>query len=109
MKKLNLLGHKQTEQGFQLTYFYWVGHAHNIYLQYATDFGIIVGACFIGMCFWGIVALYKRRDKCRNEGGLLLILVPLLFGMLEYSWGSGAITIVILFTVWENAMLSKKM
>ncbi len=109
LKKLNLLGHKQTEQGFQLTYFYWVGHAHNIYLQYATDFGIIVGACFIGMCFWGIVALYKRRDKCRNEGGLLLILVPLLFGMLEYSWGSGAITIVILFTVWKNAMLSKKM
>lgn len=103
LKQLNLFGHKKNDQGFQLSPFYWVGHAHNIYLQYATDFGVITGVLFItiNICLIYIIDRYKK-DNMKAVGILLLCLVILLDGMLEYSWGSGAITIVLLFVGWKE-------
>lgn len=103
LKQLNLFGHKKNDQGFQLSPFYWVGHAHNIYLQYATDFGVITGVLFItiNICLIYIIVRYKK-DNMKAVGILLLCLVILLDGMLEYSWGSGAITIVLLFVGWKE-------
>lgn len=40
LNQLNFRGHPYSEQGFYLTSSYWIHHAHNIYLQYGTDFGI---------------------------------------------------------------------
>lgn len=111
LKKLNLMGHRQDDQGFHLTSIYWVGHAHNIYLQYATDFGIIMILCFIGFNVVSIVCLLKRYvDSKLVEAAvaLFLILIPLLFGMLEYSWGSGSITIILLFFGWQSVIQNNK-
>ena len=103
------MSHTQADQGFQLTYFYWIGHAHNIYLQYATDFGIPVALCLL---FLSIVSIVKPlKEFCRKEtsvkaaGSILIMLVPLLFGMLEYSWGSNAITMILLFLCWRQTLV----
>ena len=108
LKRLNLFGHTQEDQGFHLFSYYWVGHAHNIYLQYATDFGIIMCASFIILCILNIVCMVKKYILFKSENTvayLLLMLVPLLFGMLEYAWGSGAVTVVLLFTTWKEGIV----
>ncbi len=105
---LNFWGHPKSEQGFQLVADYWIGHAHNIYLQYSTDFGICVGVCFIVLALWSAGQLVMKEHQKRNIESyvyLLLLLIPLLFGMLEYSWGSGSITIILMFFAWKRAML----
>ena len=105
------MGHRQDDQGFHLTSIYWVGHAHNIYLQYATDFGIIMILCFIGFNVASIVRLLKRYVESKlveTAVALFLILIPLLFGMLEYSWGSGSIKIILLFFGWQSVIQNNK-
>lgn len=104
LKKLNLLGHTQKDQGFQMFSNYWIGHAHNIYLQYATDFGVIMGGCFIVLSVKSIINLlvyYFRSRRIEFVEGFLFIQIPILFGMLEYAWGSGAVTIILLFIFWR--------
>jgi len=109
LANLNLMGHTQDDQGFQLTYFYWIGHAHNIYLQYATDFGVPAAICLIILCIVSITKLVKRYYQdgmpVMAAGSILIMLVPLLFGMLEYSWGSSALTMILLFLCWRQTLV----
>lgn len=109
-ENLNLLGHAQSDQGFQLTIYAWVGHAHNIYLQYATDFGIMMIGCFLILNILVVIKMlmnYQKTRKIRIIISFLIILVPLSFGLLEYSWGSGSISIALLFIAWQQALLEK--
>ena len=111
LKNLNMMGHSQDDQGFQLTSIYWIGHAHNIYLQYATDFGLIMIFCFMALNIISIINLireYLTSYTLRLVEALLLILIPLLFGILEYAWGSGSLTIILLFVGWQLAILDNK-
>lgn len=112
LAELNLRGHTQSDQGFQLTYFYWIGHAHNIYLQFATDFGIPAVLCMIILCIWSIVKLvrryYRKGMPVVAAGSIFIMLVPLLFGMLEYSWGSSALTMLLLFLCWRQTLVYEK-
>ena len=111
LSNLNLTGHRTDEQGFQLSPYFWVGHAHNIFLQYATDFGIPMAICFIILNAWGIVVLVKNimcNKSISAAGFLFMMMVPLLFGMLEYAWGTGSITVILLFMAWREAMILSK-
>lgn len=105
--RLNLMGHSQADQGFQLMKHYWCGHAHDIYLQYGTDFGVLMLLCFIALNGMTVVVLLKRSVKNGphpSAGWILFLFPPLVFGAIEYAWGSGAMTIVILFLAWWVAM-----
>lgn len=112
LNNLNLRGHVQSDQGFQLAYFYWIGHAHNIYLQYATDFGVPAALCMIVISVWSIVIMIRRfcaaSKTVDTAYSTLFLLIPLLFGLLEYSWGSGAITIILLFICWRQTIVYEK-
>lgn len=104
---LNLFGHPRSEQGFQLTPVYWIGHAHNIFLQYGTDFGIPVMILFAVLVIWA--CLFFRRKICTGHeasgtGWLLFIMVTALFGLLEYSWGTGSLSTFMLFFTWSKVM-----
>lgn len=108
---LNLFGHPYDEQGFQMFSWYWIGHAHNIYLQYGTDFGVIVIALFVILILWAGVNLVSKIGKeCREQeiGYLMFLLVPAVFGLLEYSWGVGSITILLLFVAWRKVVCDGK-
>lgn len=110
-EKLNLFGHPYDEQGFQMYAGYWVGHAHNIYLQYGTDFGLITMVLFIGLILWSLINFVRQILKtCKEQeaGYLLFLLVPAIFGLLEYSWGVGSITILLLFVAWRKVVCNEK-
>lgn len=108
-RHLNLWGYPYEEQGFQLREDYWIGHAHNIYLQYGTDFGIPVMILFAALILWGAVIMWK---KYRKDGAVedavswMYLLIPAIFGMFEYSWGVGSLSITMLFIAWRKAVCS---
>lgn len=108
-KHLNLLGHPYEEQGFQVAPRYWVGHAHNIFLQYGTDFGILVMLLLILLIVSGGVLLWKHFGRTKSVqcvGNIMYMLIPTLFGMFEYSWGVGSLSILMLFMAWKNIICS---
>ncbi len=114
LEHLNLFGHPYDEQGFQLFPTYWIGHAHNIYLQYGTDFGIPVMLLFLGLLA-GSGRLFVRGflhgqsfGSGRDAGHLLFLLVPAVFGLFEFCWGAGSLSITILFIVWRRAICHEK-
>lgn len=107
IRHLNLLGHPYEEQGFQLTVYYWIGHAHNIFLQYGTDFGIPVMILFAGLILWGLVLLWKgfaKRISAVDAASWMYLLIPALFGMFEYAWGVGSLSILMLFVAWRRVI-----
>ena len=104
---LNLFGHPYAEQGFQLTARYWIGHAHDIYLQFGTDFGIIAMILFMVLLGWGTVIAIRKFWKDGNTkaaGSLFLLFVPCVFGIFEYCWGVGSLTIPVLFVLTRNVL-----
>lgn len=105
LENLNIMGHTQKDQGFQLTPEFWVHHAHNIYLQYGTDFGFVTMICFIVLAIASTAVLFKKALAEKTEkqvGYLFFLMIPLLFGLLEYSWGTGSIQILLLFVSWRE-------
>lgn len=104
---LNLRGRPADEQGFQLTPSYCVWHAHNIFLQYGTDFGIPVMVLFAVLVVWGALRLRRAFLDTGDLGKvvyLLFLLVPVLFGMFENSWGTGSLSTAMLFFSLGEAM-----
>lgn len=101
---LSLRGMPYEEQGFQLTAGYWVQHAHNIYLDYGINFGYPVMILFTVFSWWGIGRLFKRGLKkgWEQSACLLIAMVPLVFGMLEYAWGAGTIATVSLYLAFRE-------
>lgn len=108
-QRLNMRGHPYEEQGFQLTPTYWVPHAHNIYLQYGTDFGIPVMILFTILILAGVVQLGRQNILRGSEvdvGCWMFLLITAIFGLLEYSWGAGSLNILLLFIVWKRVIRS---
>lgn len=107
LSRLNLLGHTRDDQGFQLGPYFWVGHAHNIFLQYATDFGIPMAVVFVILVIASCVKLiktYRKEKDIAAIAGFLFVLIPVTFGMLEYSWGVASLTITMMFIAWRKAI-----
>ncbi len=104
-KNLNWRGHTADEIGVQLLPGYWVGHAHNIFLQFGTNFGIPVMILLAVMIIWPLV-ICKKRLKTKNNisyfGSFMWLLIPLSFGMLEFSWGIGTMPVFLLFFAWRD-------
>lgn len=67
-----------------------VGHAHNVYLQTAYDFGIITGIGFLALCiFMGIRSLIyyvKHREEEVSILPILLLEVYGVCGMMEWVY-----------------------
>lgn len=108
---LNFRGHPGSEQGFQITPDHNIGHAHNIYLQYGVDFGVPVMLLFILLIVWSAVGFVKqfRAEKSEQPAGcLLFLLVPAVFGLLEYCWGAGSLTITLLFVIWRRMIRNER-
>lgn len=106
---LNLWGHPDSELGFQILPNQRIGHSHNIYLQFGVMFGIpvmLVFVVFVAMTIW---TLLKRA--MRGDGGeeVFFVLAPAIFGCLEFCWGAGSLSIVLLFIVWKRVICKEKM
>lgn len=108
---LNLRGYPADEIGFQLTSDFWVYHAHNIFLQYGIQFGIPVLVLFAAMVILSLKKNLQEFLQTKSPEKLCyfyLILIPALFGMLEYSWGVGHMAIVLLFMAWRPVIMKEE-
>lgn len=109
-ERLNVWGQRADEQGFFYQKGYWVAHAHNIFLQYGTDFGVIMMLVFM-ICVVSSIIFCSRKIKEQHclisIGSILFVLVPILFGMLEYSWGVGSLSITMMFIAWRKAICNE--
>lgn len=104
---LNWRGHPYSEQGFQLNRYAWIGHAHNIFLQYGTDFGIPVMLLFAALILWGGMICGRRGRRNASiidMAALFYLLVPAVFGLFEYGGDVGCLNIVMMFIAWSQAM-----
>lgn len=111
MQHLTLWGQPVGEQGFQVTSSYWAYHAHNIFLQYGADFGIIVMFLFMIVSVWAVCSIGRKFGINKSEqdaGYLLFALVPLLYGIFECSWGTGALSILMMFVAWRRVVLKSE-
>ncbi len=111
MSQLNLLGHKESENGIQLTENFFAPHAHNIILQYAFNYGVPAGLI---MLVYLIASGIRLLMLCLRDDTEMTNLLPLLlfasvaaFGMLEVVWRFGQLsyTLVLLLPcfAWRGA------
>ena len=108
---LNMRGYPYEEQGFQLTKTYWVPHAHNIYLQFGTDFGVPVMILYAVLIFWGAILLgkrYKQKGSETDAGYWMFLVIPAIYGLLEKSWGTGSLSILTMFIAWREVICCEK-
>lgn len=102
---LSLRGIPYDEQGFQLTEEQWIQHAHSIYLDYGINFGYPVMILFTVFIWWGIgrlVLLGMRAGDIEKLSCLLIALIPPVFGLFEFSWGTGLISTVAFYFVFRE-------
>ena len=98
------------EQGFQLTEGYWVQSAHDIYLDYGINFGIPVMILFTVFIWYGIGRLIYNSCKQINVtkmSCLLITLVPPIFGLFEFAWGSGMLYTIAFYLCFSEMLLGK--
>ncbi len=97
---LSLRGMPYDEQGFQLTEDHWIQDTHNIYLDYGINFGYPAMILFAVFIWWGIGRICKHGVHTKDVmpfSWLLIALIPPVFGMFEYAWGTGMISTVTLY------------
>lgn len=94
-KHLNLLGHSRETPGFYLDSYYQTKHAHNMLLQMAYDYGIIVGILFLGLvgssiCYFLWIAMKGMED---NKWICMVFYVAIfVYSMAEMAIVSGMMT-----------------
>lgn len=104
--KLTLIGEKGNKQGVWLNKWYLASHCHNLFLQIAYDFGIIIGIIFILI----VLMIYIRVlvGLVRKKSGawyfrLYVVTVYttlfVVFGMTECVWIYGQLPFTMFFIV----------
>ncbi len=100
---LNLLGHSKEAAGFYLEGGSYYGHAHNMFLQVAYDYGIFAGILFLGCNIWCLIRLIRRRDMIGIIGASFLTAI-IVYGLAEMAVTTGQITLVLLFILYYFGM-----
>ncbi len=96
-KNLNFEGHNR------VAFYYREGrvfvNAHNMFLHIAAYYGIIPGVLFLGVTFWCLVRLLKRKDMTGIVLSSLMIAI-ITYGMFEQATTTGQITLSMLFILY---------
>lgn len=92
---LNFRGHDKEHSGFWISGDTYYGHAHNMFLQIAYDYGIIPGILFLLIYLY---SLYRAFRLCLkgNWTCIVFLLAILCFGMAEMVLVSGQITVTLM-------------
>ena len=96
LSQLNLRGHADSENGIQVNDDYYAPHAHNIFLQYAFNYGLPAGILLLAyLAVSGIrflVLCVRNETDTPFLPGLLLFASIAVFGMLEIVWRNGQLS-----------------
>lgn len=98
-KHLNLQGHIGRGQGFYINSEVFLGHAHNMFLQIAYDYGIPAGILFCMIWICGIIRAVKMRIP---EGWVCIsyLIAISCFGILEMVVTPGQITLPLMWIIF---------
>ncbi len=106
MNKLTLIGKKNNIQGVWIYNWYLATHCHNVFLQIAYDFGIIIGIMFIVVVFMlyirVLIGLIRKRSGSwyyRLFVATIFTTLFVVFGMLEIDWTYGQLAFTMFFIV----------
>lgn len=102
---LNLWGHKDNG-AFYMTYYdgaFEIGHAHNMFLQIAYNYGIIAGVMFLALNLWCFLRLLCRKDLTGIICATFLVAI-LVYGFAEMAITIGQITLTLLFLIYYFCM-----
>lgn len=102
---LNFIGHRDNG-GFYLRYYddaHVMGHAHNMYLQFAYNYGIIVGILFLIWNLWCLVRLLCRKDLAGIVCASFLAAI-MVYGFGEMAVTTGQITLNLMFVIYYFGM-----
>lgn len=110
LSKLNLWGHEDSENGIQESENYYAPHAHNIFLQYAFNYGLPAGIVFlVYLAASGIrLLMFCMWDESGTPFllGLLLFAAIAAFGMTEIVWRYGQLAHTLLLLLpcfaWQH-------
>jgi len=104
--KVELIGNKNNPIGVWTSKTNYAGHCHNLFLQIAYDFGIIVGVIFILLIVMIyiriIIGLVKERSPdnyFRLFVATMYITLFVVFGMFEIDWRYGQLSFTMFFVV----------
>ena len=103
---LNFMGHSKTASGFYMedgASNVYYGHAHNMFLQIAYDYGIIAGILFLVWNLWCLLRLILRKDMTGIIWAAFLAAI-LVYGCAEMAVTTGQITMVLLFLSYSFGM-----
>ena len=101
--RLNLWGHTYAENtGVWVTPSYHAPHAHDLFLQYAYDFGIIIGILFL---VDAVLVLFFLWKKSTQKGGgnwkyavcFLNVFAFIAFGLFERDWNVATLPLTLFF------------
>lgn len=97
---LNWEGHSKFNAGFYMEDGVYYGHAHNMFLQVAYDYGIVAGVIFLLWNVFCLLRLLWRRDMTGLISASFLAAI-LSYGCAEMAVTTGQITLVLLFILYS--------
>ena len=62
---------------------------------------------FAVLVLWSLIKFGRNYAKMKDSASAaaqLFVLIPVTFGLLEYSWGVSSLTITMLFIAWRKAI-----
>lgn len=80
-----------------------MSHAHNMFLQFAYNYGIIVGVLFLALNLWCFLRLLRRKDITGIICAAFLTAI-LVYGLTEMAVTTGQITLTLLFLIYYFGM-----
>lgn len=105
--RLNIVGHSKDAAGFYAEDGNFYGHAHNMFLQIAYDYGIFAGILFLFWNLWCLTRLLLRKDVWGIICSTFLVAI-LVFGCAEMAITTGQITMALLFVIYYFACNKRK-
>lgn len=87
MNKLELIGKTNKSQGVWLHWNFQATHCHNIFLQMAYDFGIIVGSIFIIVTFMLFMRIYRGLFENKSPMWYFRLFISAGFATIEVVFG----------------------
>ncbi len=100
---LNLTGHSRKNAGFYMADGNYYGHAHNMFLQIAYDYGILAGVLFLVWNLWCLIRLLRRKDMTGIVCAVFLSAI-LVYGCSEMAVTTGQITLALFFIIYYFGM-----
>lgn len=101
LKNLNWRGHLDTDNGIQVSQSYYAPHAHDIFLQFAFNYGLPTGLLLLVLAAITLVRLIRntliKGKTSYSITAMLFYSATVLYGVTELMWRPGQLSFTLLF------------